>query len=555
MKKSIPVISILYFAILLSGCSPLDESEDTLIISPLGKYPLVNKKITLDVLVQADNGGLVEDFSTNEFTKWYEEKTNIHINWDVFPYGESEEKLNLVIASGDLPDIFLNMEVKPSTQAVYGNEGVFLSLNELIETKGYYIVELFESSPLVKQMISTSTGDIYGLPRVNECYHCSLSQRAWINKTWLDNLGLPVPETTEDFLKTLKAFKERDPNGNGKADEIPLVSATNRWNTDLDGFLINPFVFSEQFNGNKYLLIDKGIISASVITEGWRKGMIFLNKLYEEGLISEKEFTMDNSYMYSLAEEFDENRLGVAIAGSLPIFTKINSDSERWLDYVVLPPLAGPEGKRVTPINLNSEIIPGQLLISSSSEHPELAFRWAEGFYEKETSLRLNVGPLDIGWSQAEDYEIGLNGKPALWRRLLPYGQKQNIHWAQSGISYRSNDLRLGEVADDPENNLEVILFSETKSKMEPFAQHRDKVIPPLDFTSEEALELDELREILFTYILEMERLFILGQADIESDSTWNGYVSMLSSLGLDRYVMIHQTTYDRQWREVDSRD
>lgn len=555
MKKRNKIASFLFLIIMLAGCSPNSEIDDVLAISPPGEYPLVNKKITLDVLVQADNGGLVEDFSTNEFTKWYEEKTNIHINWEVFPYGESEEKLNLVIASGDLPDIFLNMEVKPSTQAVYGAEGVFLSLNELIEDSGYYIKDLFESLPLVETSISTSTGHIYGLPRVNECYHCSLSQRAWINRTWLDNLGLPVPETTEEFLNTLKAFKERDPNGNGIADEIPLVSATNRWNTNLDGFLINPFVFSEQFNGYKYLLLEKGILSSSVTTEGWRNGMIFLNRLYNEGLLSEKEFAMDNTYMYSLAEGFEENRLGVAIAGSLPIFSKIRSESKRWLDYEVLPPLAGPDGKRITPINLSSEIMPGQLLISSSTEYPELAFRWAEGFYDLETSLRLNVGPQDRGWSKAGDDEIGLNGKRALWKRLLPYGQKQNIHWAQSGISYRSNDLRLGEVAEDPENNLEVILFKETKNKMEPFAQQSDRVIPPLDFSSEEALELDELREILFTYILEMEKLFILGKADIHSDSTWNGYKTMLSSLGLDRYVMIHQTTYDRQWRKSGTQD
>lgn len=551
MRKSNRIASFLFLALLLAGCSPKGETIETPITSSPGEYPLVDKKVTLNALVQADNGGLVEDFATNEFTEWYEEKTNIHINWDVFPYGESEEKLNLVIASGNLPDIFLNMEVKPSTQAVYGNEGVFLSLNELIDSYGFYIKELFESLPLVKQVISTSSGEIYGLPRVNECYHCSLSQRAWINKTWLDNLGLPVPETTEDFLLTLKAFKERDPNGNGIADEIPLVSATNRWNTNLDGFLINPFVFSEQFNGHKYLLIEKGVISSSVVTDGWREAMIFLNRLHNEGLLSEKEFTMDNSYMYSLAEDFDVNRLGVAIAGSLPIFSKIKSESKRWLDYEALPPLAGPDGERITPINLRSEILPGQLLISSSTEYPELAFRWAEGFYDLETSLRLNVGPENRGWSKAENNEIGLNGRPALWRRLLPYGQKQNMHWAQSGISYRSNDLRLGEVAEDPENNLEVILFKETKNKMEPYAQQRERVIPPLDFTSEEALELDELREILFTYILEMEKLFILGKADIHSDSTWNGYKTMLSSLGLDRYVMIHQKTYDRQWRKA----
>jgi len=68
--------------------------------------------------------------------------------------------------------------------------------------------------------------------------------KMWLYKPWVDKLGLEWPETTEDFYNVLKAFKEQDPNGNGKADEVPLLGATTSWRTDPFGFLMNSFVYT-----------------------------------------------------------------------------------------------------------------------------------------------------------------------------------------------------------------------------------------------------------------------------------------------------------------------
>ena len=74
----------------------------------------------------------------------------------------------------------------------------------------------------------------------------------WINKEWLDKLGLAVPTTTDELYNVLKAFKTQDPNGNGKADEIPLTGAPNKyvWNGNIDAFLMNAFIYNDN---DKYL--------------------------------------------------------------------------------------------------------------------------------------------------------------------------------------------------------------------------------------------------------------------------------------------------------------
>ncbi len=73
-------------------------------------------------------------------------------------------------------------------------------------------------------MSTAPDGHIYALPQWADCYHCTYPDKLWINSTWLKKLGLQVPKTTEDLRNVLLAFKTKDPNGNGKADEIPMTT-------------------------------------------------------------------------------------------------------------------------------------------------------------------------------------------------------------------------------------------------------------------------------------------------------------------------------------------
>ena len=228
-------------------------------VSGPGEFPIVEEPITLDILMLGH--AIVEEFPTNTFTQWYSERTGINLNFDIAPPNEDREVLNLTIASGDLPDIIVGFTVDPSTLALFGPQGLFLPLSDLIEEHGHFIHDVFETSPQVRPLITSPDGEIYGLPQVNECYHCFYAQRAWINQDWLDNVGMGVPETTEQLLDVLMAFKEQDANGNGDPDdEIPLAGATTGWNTNIDGFLLNPFVFTEFKGNNQFFQMEDGVV-------------------------------------------------------------------------------------------------------------------------------------------------------------------------------------------------------------------------------------------------------------------------------------------------------
>ncbi len=543
------LLALTVFVLLLA--LPLTASgQDT--VSGAGEFPIVDEPITLDILMLGH--AIVEDFNTNTFTDWYSARTGINLSFDIAPPNEWQEVLNLTIASGDLPDIIVGFNVDPSTLALFGPQGLFLPLSDLIEEQGHYIHEVFAGSPQVRPLVTSPDGEIYGLPQVNECYHCFYSQRAWINSDWLANVGMDVPQTTEELVDVLTAFKEQDANGNGDPnDEIPLAAATTGWNGNIDGFLLNPFVLSEFTGQNRFFEQNDGVITQTVTSEGYREGLAYLHRLFSNGLFGEESFTQPMDQIKQQVEGGDAPTIGVVISGAHPNFANIGG--ERWKKYVAVPSLEGPSGLRQAPFNPWG-VGSGQCVINARTEHPTAAFKWCDGLYDRETTLRSVFGipeweaaeGEDGQWRWAEEGEPSLGGEgfDSIWRRLSTFGSLQNVHWAQRGPSYRPNHLRLGEVRRDDAAGLEVVLYEETKVAYEPYARAIEDLIPPLALTTAQAAEVTELRLAITDYVAQMTAEFVLGRQDI--DAGWDGFVATLESLGINRMAEIYQAAYEAQY-------
>ncbi len=92
-------------------------------------FPIVEEKITLEVMTPIELN--VEDYNTNALTLEMEEKTNIHILWNLVPRPDIQQKVNLILASNtDLPDIFMDAPIDTTTIMSYGQQGVFIPLND-----------------------------------------------------------------------------------------------------------------------------------------------------------------------------------------------------------------------------------------------------------------------------------------------------------------------------------------------------------------------------------------------------------------------------------------
>lgn len=552
MRKRTRVImgAFTAFSILLAGCtgsqSPKGSDEapnagtEPIALSEPGTYPLVQEKTILKVMVRGNP--LVENFETNDFTKWYEEKTNVHIEWEVVPEQSIQEKLNLVLASEDYPDVIMGLNISPAQQMIYGSQGAFLPLNDLIEKQGTNTKKMFQDNPEIESAITALDGNIYALPEVNECYHCSMSQKMWIYEPWLKKLNLKMPETTDELYEVLKAFKEQDPNGNGMQDEIPLSISPKSWSSSIDAFLLNSFIYNPVYGSSyKHIFIKDDKLDVAFNKPEWREGLRYMNKLYAEGLLAPESFTQDDNQLIQIGENPDTVLLGASTGGHQGIFTQLLGESGRWLEYKTVPPLRGPNGVRYAALD-STGMNPGAFVITKKAKHPELALRWADGLYEREHTLRSVYGRPDQEWREAKDGEVGINGEPAVWSELKSYGTVQNIAWIQTGPSLRTNDFRLSAVAKG-DDDLEVVLYNETKNKYEPHKPTDVSTVPPLFLTNEQASEVADLSKTINDYVDEMMARFVIGDADLDKD--WDGYVQQLEAMNVARYLEIYQEAYD----------
>ena len=132
---------------------------------------------------------------------------------------------NLMMASGEIADIVNAPTNSPGWKRenffTYGMEGAFLALNGLIDKQAPHIKAFLQDNPDVTKYVTAPDGNIYHIAYIRD----GAAAHGWfIRQDWLDKLGLKVPKTTPELYQALKAFKEKDANGNGKMDEVPYFS-------------------------------------------------------------------------------------------------------------------------------------------------------------------------------------------------------------------------------------------------------------------------------------------------------------------------------------------
>ena len=532
-----------------TGCSNKNnQKETTQSTTPIeynepGTFPIVKEKQEISIV--APDTAYILDLNTNDFTKWFEEKTNIKVNYEQIPEESFKEKKNLMLATGNLPDAFMMGGFSKEDEVNYGQQGIIIPLNDLIEKYGYYTKQVFEQQEQLPAAVTAPDGNIYSLPHINECYHCMYSGKAWINQDWLDKLGLKYPETTDELVEVLRAFKTQDPNGNGKQDEVGIIGSTDGWNANPIDFLMNSFVYNDY---GKRLGVKDGKIYFSPLTDEWREGLKFVNELMEEGLIEATSLTQPMQEMTALANSEDPV-IGVGI-GATPNDTIGSEALGRFKMYQPLSPLEGPNGVRTT-ITSPGGIYSGHFVITSAAKNPELIFKWVDSLYNPEVTMCSNYGIEGQEWEVAPEGYVGLDGNPAKWAKILKpetTGEK-NTAMPNVALVNLTADVRAGE-AIDPNDEMapykgEAMLFSATRDYYEPYAQ--EEYLPSSMYMLPEELDgFAQLQTQILDYVKESMGAFATGTRDINDDAEWEKYKKELEALNVARYLEVHQAAFDR---------
>ncbi|MGI6019023.1 MAG: extracellular solute-binding protein [Marvinbryantia sp.] len=498
----------------------------------------------------------VVDVAELDMVKKWTEDTGIAFEWQPIPSEGAQEKINLMLASGEeLPDVFWNFGDGKSGNIVvqYADQGIFTPTEDLINNYVPSLKKILDDSDKYWEEITAPDGHTYGFPYIEEMYGLVLTPGPLlINKTWLDQLGLEVPTTVDEWVECMKAFRDGgDLNGNGEADEIPLASWFGA--TDTFGSYNMFYRFTGAFGqadsycgGNQYadhLRMIDGKVTFTAMDEAFRKTAEFFNMLYNEGLIWNGSFEADESAAYhkSLIKE-DVARIGCFGTWTDQEITNLDVHDE----YVALPRLEGEAGKMGFENNYSELQDSSNTAITVDCEFPHVVAAFMEYMVgDPAISIQSNWG--SVGYN----YEIDENG---IMRTPL---DEQGRYIAQvpeytdfgkarvNSTTCRGSMVVLNEyyetVVGYTYDAVQLLENQKTNGKDEIMEEY--ETIPRVMMTTEEIQRLTQIQPTVSDIV---DRYINVWVTEGVTDDNWNAYLGELEAAGVNDVIAIYQAAVDR---------
>ncbi|MDR0569159.1 MAG: extracellular solute-binding protein [Spirochaetaceae bacterium] len=530
-----------------SGGKSVSSAAKADLYTPAGSFPITKEPITMTMFAMSAPN--VIDLQTNDFTKYLEEKTNIRWNFVTAPDDSAIEKMNLLLSSNEYPDVFM---FRTPNVTMYGmQEGILIPLEDLIPQYMPNYWKFMQENPELWAQQRQADGHIYGIASFNECYHCTHYYKLWANMDWIEKIGLGVPTTTEEFKAVCKRFLELKPDG------IAITGSTTGWGEQFVDFLLGSFITSpgRRPTNDRLAVSPSGEVVTIANQPQYREALRFLRELYAQGGIYDGGFTQESGQYRSLVNQPGAPVLFLA-SGAIVNSVDAETNPALYKAYRAVAPFKGPDGTRINTNFKYDSLQENKLVITDRCKYPEAVLRWADHFYTLEGYLQYQYGANLDG----KDFvlnppgEVGLNGKPALFKVLNQYtAEAQNHDWQDIGLIYATADIRLGEATDPniditSSAGLEKLLVIETETVCEPYSQKPDQfdVLPArLKLTSEEANSVQTIGVELVKYIDENQVAFITGRKSLDAD--WNAYLAGFDRLGLPEYLKVNQAAWNRQ--------
>ena len=524
------------------------EAEDT------------GEKETLVVGLQGNTN--ITDFKDNYLTKLLEEELNC--NLEIYEFAATgsdlETQVSLMASGGsdDVPDVILYKGFTPETVLNYGTNGFFIPINEYYErTDTNYAQIPEEDKEVIEKAMTLADGNMYSIPNYSESPWNDTPNRLFINTTWLDKLGLEIPETTDELYEVLKAFHDNDPNGNGQQDEIGVYGyASGTYGQNVIDALMNGFVFYNGGGQNGGLALDESgeQVIAPFATEEWKAGLTYLNKLYQEGLLASSIFTDDDT-QFKATLNADTNIVGLVSAGSTSNWTDCDNNPN-FLEMDMIPPLTGPDGVCYTPY---SEYSPqSHFFITSACENPDLAYELGDWFLDYEHSRIARFGEKGVDWTDDPETcdnatnaykEAGLTDTLDCVQLTNIWSEPSNKFWHNVNPYYESK-----EASYKTANGLTPFDESSKSGMLNAYNiewyadKHPEKVLPLLHYTQEESDQCSKIILEITELVEQAKAEFIIGDRNLEDG--WDAYLQELNNMGLETWLAAAQQAYERGMQE-----
>lgn len=293
----------------------------------------MKEKLDITIMAQSYQGGGWPD--NHPIIDYLNKKFNIDLKIQWIPSDTYSEKLNVLAASGSFPDAYL---LARPEYLKWRDKGLFLDLKPLLGK--YPNLTKYLGGDEALQFMNPK-GKYYGLPY----YTIETRDSLGIRKDWLDKLKLPMPVTTDDFLKVTTAFATQDPDGNGKNDTYGFSAVVAPSNTDIQGIDQLKMAFGLV---NGWGLKDGKMINWLSQTKELKDFAAFMNKAFVSGAL-DKDFVVNKSK--DPQDKYKAGKVGTLMVvptnvyqDVIPAVQKVDPKA----DTVQLLPPKGPNGQQGT---------------------------------------------------------------------------------------------------------------------------------------------------------------------------------------------------------------
>jgi len=352
--------------VLLVGFSSIGYSQEKK--APLAKWPTSKyfEKYTPPITVTAVRRlwvGVTEaDMKNNLWNKYYREKLGINLEYKWAVIGEQyDQKINLMLASGELPDM---MAVNLRQLYQLAEAGLIQDLKPAWDTYASPDTKLSATADGTAPFdMVTIDGKLYGIPSITPV--TETGHVLFVREDWRKKLGLPEPKTMNDLLKIIEAFTKDDPDGDGKNDTFGLIISRDLY---TNGFDITSFCNGYHAYPNAWIKKGTEIVYGSIQPE-MKKALTQLQKLYKDGVL-DREFVVkdENKASESVIKEQAGVFFGVQWAhwiGGAGVDLWLKNPQSKWKVY----PIPSIDNRPAKPIvyNRTNEFF----VVRKGFEHPE----------------------------------------------------------------------------------------------------------------------------------------------------------------------------------------
>lgn len=545
VKLSSLLITTSIIASLFTGCgnssksadsstdSSMDSKSDTTIATTQqtseASYPL-KTDVKLKYL-----GGLNWNVSANfknlgdtPFAKELEKKTGIKVEYIHPAAGQEKDSINLLIASGDLPDLmeynWLNDYVGGPEAAISNN--VILKLNDIFDEYAPNLKNYLQSNTEINKMVKTDNGSYYVFPFVRGDSLLLTTYGLAMRSDWLKDLGLQTPTTIDEWYTTLKAFKEKK----NAAAPFSYIGSGDPLSPYKSGLVIGAFGVKREF------FVEDGKVKYGPYEKGYKDFLVTMNKWFAEGLL-------DNNFATNDSKAIDANILngqtgvtGLAPGSGIGKYVPALKEKDPNADMVAIPYPVLNKGDKP---KFSSQASPYDgvcsVAISAKTKNIEIAAKWLDYGYSEEGNLLYNFGVEGIS------YKIE-NGYPKMTNEVLANPDK--LPTAQAWSKYARGNYS-GPFVQRKEYLEQYYTLQQQVDALKVWSDTdaAKYLIPPVSPTQEEGTQFAKVMTDVNSYVDEFSLKVIMGTESIDN---FNKYIEQLKKLGMDKAIEIKQSAFNR---------